>query len=310
VVDPLMGLGADEDADTLPLTDPRFTALTPREQTVELALRSLACDAVRPFPTDWHQCVHTSEPPDGAWAWAMELSVFESEMLAAAGMRTIKKAALEGETEVFIAAEVLRQKRSAILMKHKMDMDEMTFIGDNALGATGLLNHPGATEFAIGTLSDPKTLFRNLTDGICAAVSSGRGPRDHVPDDEPLPLTIRNLIVLLPISTFGQLATTRSWTMASQMSRLEKAVRDVLPRRASVTFVPSRWMTEDRFPDLMAVVYPNDPAAVSLPLTPLRRTLPRTRETRGDSRIVMTYVSRAAPLTVSYPSLFRHVVVR
>lgn len=205
----------------------------------------------------------------------------------------------ELESAQKLGRPVDQQKFAGMQLKYQMDIDEMVYIGDTALGLTGLLNHTSmanVTNATTGTwssasndqiLADINELLRSVWSTSAFAVCPDR--------------------LLLPPTQFSMLAS-RIVSTAGNISLLtylkENTISNAVNGRP-LEILPLKWLTgttaggvgpgadgKDRM-----IAYTKDPVRVRFPLVPLQRTPLEYR----DLRQLVTYFGRLGAVELVYP---------
>ncbi len=191
----------------------------------------------------------------------------------------IKYDILELESSAKAGRPIDQQKYEGMQMKHQMDIDEQVYIGDTALGDTGLVNNSlvtnvsnvaagvsGSTLFSKKTADEILTDFNTMITSVWAASAWAVMPGQ----------------ILLPPQQYGYLTTTKV-SQAGNVSVL-KYVLDNNVLKASqnknLEIYPCKWLigsgvggtvgttgTVDR-----AVVYTREKRRIRFPMTLLQRT--------------------------------------
>jgi hypothetical protein len=209
----------------------------------------------------------------------------------------------ELESAIRVNRPIDQQKLDALNLKHQMDIDQLVYVGDSAVGITGLFNHPdvaATTAAATGTgstttwstktpeniLADVNTLLFNTWAASGYAV---------IPDR-----------ILLPPAQYGKLVSTVVST-AGNISVL-KFLEDnnlAAQRGLTLTILPAKWaigMGVGGTPQTLGTVdrmlaYSKDPMRVRYPMTPLNKT---PIQYTGIYHIT-TYFCRLGMLEMVYP---------
>lgn len=192
-----------------------------------------------------------------------------------------------------------QQKLLALQLKYQMDIDEQVYIGDTALGFTGLLNSASAGSNANAvtgnwtTTATPAQILADVNELLNSAwAASG--------------YAVCPSKLLLPPLQFGYLVATIVST-AGNISILEYLKQNTLSNSINgvpLDIQPTKWLTgttrggqgpgasgKDRM-----VAYTNDPMRVRFPLVPLQRTPLEYR----DLRQLTTYFGRLGVVEVVY----------
>lgn len=186
-----------------------------------------------------------------------------------------------------------QQKFAGMQLKYQMDLDEMIYIGDTGLGATGLLNNPNvATSNAPngnwnnGTTTPDQILsdINTLLDAVWAAAAYAVCPSE----------------LRLPPLQYGYLVTTKV-SSAGNISVLEYVRQNSLSNAINgrpLNVQPLKWLTNRGTSNTQRMVaYTNELNYVRYPLVPLQRT---PLEYRNIQQLV-TYFGRFGQVETVYP---------
>lgn len=194
-----------------------------------------------------------------------------------------------------------QQKFAGMNLKHQMDIDEQVYIGDTALGLTGLVNGSEVTNVAnvttgnwpVGTTTPVQILaeVNELLNSVWAASGFAVCPDT----------------LLLPPLQYGYLVSTIV-SSAGNISILEYLKQNSLSNSINgrpLNIQPLKWLTgttrggvgpgaagRDRM-----VAYSKDPSRVRFPMVPLQRTPLEYR----DLRQLTTYFGRLGAVEFVYP---------
>jgi hypothetical protein len=182
------------------------------------------------------------------------------------------------------------QKHEGLTLKFNMDTDEQVYIGDEALGSTGLVNNPDITpdgyDAAWAADTAPDTILSDINDLIAATWE--RSAYAVCPDT-----------LLLPPAKFAHL--TRPVTTAGSASILSYVSQQCLSAVTNgrpLAIRALKWLTGrgeagvDR-----AVAYTDSKAYVRFPMVPLQRT---PLEHRGIHQLT-TYFGALGEVEFVYP---------
>jgi hypothetical protein len=191
------------------------------------------------------------------------------------------------------------QKMDALQTKWQMDIDEQVYIGDTALGITGLLNHTGMTEVAnaqTGTWSTASaqqilddvnelltTVWKNSGYAIC-------------PSKLLIPPTQYGLISEKLVAANGTTSILSYLEQNSISLRINGKKLDILPSKWCTGTVNSGQGPGAAGKDRM-VTYTQDRKRIRMPLVPLQRT---PVEYRSLAQLV-TYYGRIGSVELIYP---------
>ena len=211
--------------------------------------------------------------------WAMELgyTIVELEKAARAGR------------------PIDAQKLEAIRLKNNMDVDEQVYIGDDEMGATGLLNNPGIAPASITSEWGPTTTPKQILEDI-------NGLIEQTWKQSAYAICPGN--VLLPPDKYALLVNPV--TEAGSQSILEYIATQSLSNRINgkpLEINPAKWCSGRGVAgkDRMAA-YTKGQQYVRFPLVPLQRT---PLEYRGLSQLCVYFgalgeVEFVYPETVGY----------
>lgn len=200
----------------------------------------------------------------------------------------------ELESAQKLGRPVDQQKFAGMQLKYQMDIDEQVYIGDTALGLTGLVNGTAVTNVANavtgawngGTTTPDQILadVNELLQSVWAASGYAVCPSD----------------LLLPPLEYGYIVATKV-SSAGNISILEFLRQNSLSNAINgkpLNIQPLKWLTgrgvsnADRM-----VAYTKDPMRVRFPLVPLQRTPLEYR----DLRQLTTYFGRLGAVEFVYP---------
>jgi hypothetical protein len=202
-----------------------------------------------------------AKTPQPLTLWAMELKYTIPEL----------------ESSIKLGRPIDLQKVEGLQLKHQMDIDEMVYVGDSFLGATGLFNHAGitTTTASVGGLGTTtwatKTPTEILADVNALLTNTWAASGYAVIPDR----------LLLPPAQYGQLLS-QTVSAAGNQSVLKFLEENNLAaqRGGRLEIYPSKWAigmgvggtpqtlgTVDR-----ALAYSKDPRRVRYPLTPIQKT--------------------------------------
>lgn len=185
------------------------------------------------------------------------------------------------------------QKFAAMQLKYQMDIDEQVYIGDAALGLTGLLNNAGITPVASsGKLWSDSSVTVDVILGELNALLNDAWKRSAY---SICPSELR----LDPVS-FSAL-TTRLISTAGTVSVLkyisENCIANAINGRP-LNIQPLKWCDKavSGLSKTRAIAYTNDETRVRFPLVPLQRTPIEYR----DLRQLTTYFGRLGAVEFVY----------
>jgi hypothetical protein len=183
------------------------------------------------------------------------------------------------------------QKYQGMQLKYNMDLDEMVYIGDAGIDATGLLNDPdvkvsNAPNGAWAATTDPDNILADvntLIESVWAQTAYAICPRRLL-----LPPKQYGVLVTQKVSSAGNISTLNYLRQNSLANAINGVPLDI---------APLKWLTgrgaagADRM-----LAYTNDMNYVRYPLVPLQRTPLEYR----DLRQLTTYFGRFGQLEVVY----------
>ena len=207
----------------------------------------------------------------------------------------------ELESAMKLGRPVDVQKFAGMQLKYQMDVDEMVYVGDTALGLSGLTNGAVVTNNAnattgawTGGTTTPAQILADVNELINSVWSASA--YSVCPDT-----------LLVPPLQYGYLVGTLIST-AGNISILEFLKQNNLSTSINgrpLTILPSKWLTgttrggqgagasgKDRM-----MAYTKDPMRVRFPLVPLQRTPLEFR----DLRQLTTYFGRVGAVEFVYP---------
>lgn len=202
----------------------------------------------------------------------------------------------ELESAKQVGRPVDTQKYTGMQLKYNMDVDEQVYIGDSALGITGLVNSSkvGATNVPNGVSGKTQWVSKTpqeILDDVNlilnqAWVASGFAV---CPDKLLLPPTAFSLLTSRIVSEAGNISILQFLRMNSLCNSVNGKELDIQPLK---------WLTgrgvggSDR-----VVTYTQDESRVRIPLVPLQRTPLEYR----DLRQLTTYFGRIGVVEYIYP---------
>lgn len=207
----------------------------------------------------------------------------------------------ELESAMKLGRPVDVQKFAGMQLKYQMDVDEMVYIGDTALGLSGLTNGASVTNNTnavtgawTGGTTTPAQILADVNELINSVWAASA--YSVCPDT-----------LLVPPLQYGYLVGTLIST-AGNISILEFLKQNNLSTSINgrpLTILPSKWLTgttrsgqgagaagKDRM-----MAYTKDPMRVRFPLVPLQRTPLEFR----DLRQLTTYFGRVGAVEFVYP---------
>lgn len=206
--------------------------------------------------------VDISKVPHALTPWGMEL----------------KYSILELESAAKMGRPIDQQKYEGLQLKHQMDVDEMVYIGDTTLAATGLINDAGVAAANVVAGAGGSTLWSQKTpDEILSDVNTALSTVWEASAWAVMPTDLR-----IPPAQFGAIST-RMVSLAGNTSILKYLQENNLlttTGRGKLNIQPLKWLVgsgaggtvglndgHDRM-----VVYTNDKKRVRYPMTLLQRT--------------------------------------
>jgi hypothetical protein len=190
----------------------------------------------------------------------------------------LKYTILELESAARLGRPVDQQKLEGLQLKHQMDIDEMVYIGDTSIAATGMLN-------------DTSVAYANLPSGASGFPNWSKKTADELLADVNLMITTTwgnsawaamPTTLLIPPAQFGYISTQKV-SQAGNVSIL-KYIQDnsilTTSGKGKLDILPLKWCigsgvggtvgtlgTVDR-----AMVYSKDKKRIRYPMTLLQRT--------------------------------------
>lgn len=224
--------------------------------------------------------------------WAEELSWTLPELMSA----------------MKLGRPVDQQKYDGLQLKHQMDVDQMVYVGDSALGLYGLVNSPAVTTGNVVNGAQGTTPWNTKTpDEILADVNTLLNSTWAAAGYAVMPSRL-----LLPPSQFGYIVSQKV-SLAGNMSILEFLRQNSLCNATNgrpLDIQPLKWLvgrgvggtpgtlgTVDRM-----VAYTKDKNRVRYPMTLLERT---PVENRGLYQIT-TYYGRLGVMEFVYPETLQY----
>lgn len=204
-----------------------------------------------------------SKVPHPLHLWAIELKYTIPEL----------------ESSARLGRPIDQQKYNAMQLKHQMDIDEMVYIGDKSMNATGLINNSLVTNVT------------NLPAGASASTFWSQKTPDEILADINFALTstwtasawaVMSDRILIPPTQFGYISTQKV-SQAGNISILRYIMENNLltsSGRGQLTILPSKWnigaaaggsIGVSNGHDRM-VVYKKDKNMVRYPMTLIQRT--------------------------------------
>lgn len=190
-----------------------------------------------------------------------------------------------------------QQKYEGMQLKYQMDVDEMVYVGDSALGLTGLFNQTNSTNtgnavngsWATATpqqiLADVNALLNSVWKATGYAI---------VPDRLLVDPTSYSILVSTLISTAGNISVL-------EFVKANSLVNGSLGRPLEIQ--PCKWLLGTNNSNSLGVAatnsmfaYVKDPIRVRFPLVPLQRTPMEYR----DIRQLVTYFGRLGAIEIVY----------
>lgn len=203
---------------------------------------------------------------------------------------------IELETSQRLGRPLDAQQVAAITLKWNMDVDEQVYVGDDALGVTGLLNNAGVARATVAAGSQgatgwsSKTADEILTDIDGVLNAAWQASAWAVCPDR----------LLLPPASFSQLVA-RKLSDQGDVSILEFLRRNSLSHSINgrpLDIAPVKWLAGLGEGDTNRLVaYSKDAGRVRFPLVPLRRTPVEYRGLYQE----LTYYGRLGVVEFVYP---------
>ncbi len=198
----------------------------------------------------------------------------------------------ELESAQKLGRPVDQQKFAGMQLKHQMDIDEQIYIGDTALGLTGLVNHASMTNVTsaqTGTWSSatPQQILNDvneLINSVWAASAYAVCPDRLLID----PVNYSRLVATI-VSSAGNISVLEFLKNNSLSNSINGRPLDIQPLK---------WLTgRGALGTQRMVAYTKDPMRVRFPLVPLQRTPLEYR----DLRQLTTYFGRLGAVELVYP---------
>ncbi len=198
----------------------------------------------------------------------------------------------ELESAQKLGRPVDQQKFAGLQLKHQMDIDEQVYIGDSALGLTGLVNGSAVTNSSNATTGNwgsatPDQILADvneLLNSVWAASAYAVCPSDLRVD----PLNFGRL-VSTKVSSAGNISVLEFLKLNSLSNAINGKQLDIQPLK---------WLTgRGASSTNRMVAYTKDPMRVRFPLVPLQRTPLEYR----DLRQLTTYFGRLGAVEFVYP---------
>jgi hypothetical protein len=197
----------------------------------------------------------------------------------------------ELESAQKVGRPIDQQKFAGMQLKHQMDIDEQVYVGDEALGLTGLVNSvyvTNASNALTGTWSTatPDQILADVNELINSVwAASGYAV---CPTDLRLPPLQYSSLVSRKVSDAGNISILEYLKQNS----LSNAING-----RPLNIQPLKWLTDAGAADATRMVaYSKDPERVRFPLVPLQRTPVEAR----DLRQLTTYFGRLGALEFVY----------
>lgn len=197
----------------------------------------------------------------------------------------------ELESAIKLGRPVDQQKFAGMQLKYQMDIDEQVYIGDTALGFTGLANHASVSNVSNATTGDwanstPDDILQDINEQLNSTwAASGYAV---CPDRLLLPPQQYGLLVTRLVSTAGNISILEYIKQNSLSNSINGRPLDVQPLK---WLVGRGALGTDRM-----VAYSKDPNRVRFPLVPLQRTPLEYR----DLRQLTTYFGRLGVVEAVY----------
>ena len=205
----------------------------------------------------------------------------------------------ELESAQKLGRPVDQQKFAAMQLKYQMDIDEQVYIGDTALGVTGLLNAAAVssnTNAVTGSWTTTATAAQILADvnELLNAVWAASG-YSICPDSLRIPPLQFGWMVSTLISTAGNISILEFIKQNSLSNSINGLPLDIQPLKWLTGTTRGGQGPGSSGKDRM-IAYTNDPMRVRFPLVPLQRTPLEFR----DLRQLTTYFGRLGVVEVVY----------
>ena len=198
----------------------------------------------------------------------------------------------ELESAQKLGRPVDQQKFAGMQLKHQMDIDEQVYIGDTALGLTGLVNHASMTNVSnaqTGTWSSatPQQILNDVNELINSVWSASAYA--ICPDRLLIDPVNYSRLVATIVSSAGNISVLEFLKQNSLSNSINGRPLDIQPLK---------WLTGRGAGSTQRMVaYTKDPMRVRFPLVPLQRTPLEYR----DLRQLTTYFGRLGAVELVYP---------
>ncbi len=206
------------------------------------------------------------------------------------------------------------QKFEAMQIKHQMDIDEMVYIGDAALGLTGMVNHTLMTNVGNAVNGQWAALITaNATtapDLILADVNSllesvwGASGFAVCPDSLRIAPSEYSLLVATKVSSAGNMSILEYLRINSLSNAINGKPLDIQPLKwlvgtgNTITVDGVAYNGQGPAATDSMIAYSKNPTRIRFPLVPLQRTPLEYR----DIRQLTTYFGRLGAVELVYPS--------
>lgn len=191
------------------------------------------------------------------------------------------------------------QQLAGLNLKHEMDIDQLVYVGDSSIGATGLLNNTlvtNTTNVAVGAggsaLWSAKTPDEIKADVNEILVSAWAASGYKAPPTK----------LLLPPVGFGYITTTN--VSAAGDSSILKYIQENNVMTAQfgtkLDILPAKWLDKANLPGASTdrmVAYSQDPNYVRFPMVPLQAMQPQYR----GIWVAVPYYGRLGRVEMVYP---------
>ncbi|MFA9439410.1 DUF2184 domain-containing protein [Uliginosibacterium sp. sgz301328] len=197
----------------------------------------------------------------------------------------------ELESAQKLGRPVDQQKFAGMQLKYQMDIDEQVYIGDTALGLTGLVNSTVGTTANAQTGTWSTATPQQMLDDVNELLNSVWANTGYAvcPDRLLLPPVQYSKILGTLVSSAGNISVLEFLRQNSLSNGINGRPLDILPLK---------WLTNRGTSNSQRMVaYVKDPLRVRFPLVPLQRTPLEFR----DLRQLTTYFGRLGAVEFVYP---------
>lgn len=186
--------------------------------------------------------------------------------------RQVNYTSVELERSQLTGQPIDVQKVNALNILYQMNVDQMVYVGDTQVGATGLLNSADVTATTVATGANGSTAWSQKTpDEILADVNTlltgawSASAYAVCPSKLLLPPTQFGLISTQKVSSAGNVSVLKYLRENSISLEINGSMLDIQP----VKWLPGLGVSGDTTDRMM--VYTNDESRVRYPMVPIRR---------------------------------------